>query len=91
MPSLRDFEQDHREAKAEENSSRRAKNLRINSAEVRRGARRKPGEFSLGSGFESILPILRVLCALCVLCVELCRDRRIRSSVNTLVENALDL
>ena len=53
------------------------------------GARRKPGEFKFGSGCESLLPILRVLCALRVLCVEFCRDRRIRSSVNTRVETAL--
>jgi len=31
MPSLRDFEQKHRKAKAEGNSSRHAKNLRISS------------------------------------------------------------
>ena len=31
MPSLRDFEQNHRKAKAEGNSSRHAKNLRISS------------------------------------------------------------
>jgi len=33
MPSLRDFEQNHRRAKADGNSSRYAKNLRISSAE----------------------------------------------------------
>jgi len=50
---------------------------------VHRGARRKPGEFNIGSCCESLLPILRVLCALCVLRVEFCRHRRIRSSENT--------
>ena len=35
VPSLRDFEQNHHKAKAEGNSSRHAKNLRVSSIEAR--------------------------------------------------------
>ena len=57
--------------------------FRAEFAEERGGTRRKPGDFNISPGCESLLSILRVLCALCVLCVEFCLRWQIRSIVNT--------